>query len=361
MPLYIDRRQSGIYRIRGTHHGVKIDRSAGTRSADQAEQIRESLERKIFEQIVLGKKQAETFAELATDYMTAGKDLGPRAEEIIIYLAERKADTIVPADCDALAARIYPDAAPSTINRNIIAPISAIMNWAAASERAPQRKWPRRRERQTATDWRRPHEIEKIFAALPSPQARGLAALYVGCGLRASEGVFLDGREVAPDLSSMRILGQVRQTDLAAIEKGYYGTKGFRDRRVEIPPRARFFIAPVISTDAGRALVNSKGLPWADRNALNKTLRRACVKAGFEPMGPHALRHTWATWHNAVNGDLVRLMADGGWSDLSLVQRYAHASDAALKGEVLASKWAIDGQSPEPNQEKWNEDNALSG
>lgn len=360
MPLYIDRRKSGIYRIRGTHHGVKVDRSAGTRSADQAEQIRESLERKIFEQIILGKRQAETFAELAADYMNAGKDLGPRAEEIIIFLADRKADTVVPADCDALAARIYPNALPSTINRNIIAPISAIMNWAAASERAPQRKWPRRRERQAATDWRRPAEIEKIFAAMPSPQARGLAALYVGCGLRASEGVFLDGREVAPDLTSLRVLGKVRPTDRAAIDKAYEGTKGFRDRRVDIPPRARFFIAPVISTDAGRALVNSKGIAWADRNALNKTLRRACVKAGFEPMGPHALRHTWATWYNAVDGNLVRLMAAGGWSDLSLVQRYAHASDGALKAEVLASKWAIDGQSPEPEETKWNDDNALS-
>lgn len=343
--LYLDRRPSGIYRIRGTHHGVKVDRSAGTRSLAEAEAIREKWEREIFAQVVHGKRPGATFAELAADFLRAGRSLGPQAEAIITQLGNRDAATITPADCDALAAKIYPGAKPSTVNRNIISPISALMNWAAAADRAPKRSWPRRRERQSATDWRRPAEMEAILAALTSPQARALVALHLGCGLRASEAVFLDGREIAPDLSSVRVLGSVRPEDADARAKGYEGTKGFYDRRVAIPPRARVFLAPVVNLGPGRALVNSRGYPWADRNALNKTLRAACIRAGKAPMGPHALRHTWATWFNAVEGDLVRLMAAGGWSDLSLVQRYAHAADGALRAEVIASGWAISGQS----------------
>lgn len=344
MPLKIDRRPSGIYRIRGTHHGVSVDRSAQTRSREQAEALREKWERDIFAEVILGRKRTESFAEVAADYLKAGRDLGPKAEEIILYLADKKAGDVVPADADALASMIYPSAAPSTINRNIIAPISAIMNWAARSDRAPKRVWPRLRERSKRTDWRRPDEIEEILAALQGAHARALAALYVGCGLRASEAVFLDGREVAPDLSSVLILGTVRPEDKAAKAKGYHGTKGYRDRRVAIPSRARQFLAPVINTGPGRALRNSRGQPWSDRNAMNKTLPRACERAGLARLRAHALRHTWATWHNAVLGDPIRLMADGGWTDLFLVERYAHASDGALREEVLRTGWAISGQ-----------------
>ena len=360
MPLKIDRRPSGIYRIRGTHHGVSVDRSAQTRSREQAEALREKWERDIFAEIILGRKRTESFAELAADYLKAGRDLGPRAEEIILYLADKKAGEVVPADADALASMIYPTAAPSTINRNIIAPISAIMNWAAKSDRAPKRVWSRLRERSKRTDWRRPHEIEEIIAALPGPHARALAALYVGCGLRASEAVFLDGREVAPDLSSVLILGTVRKDDEQAKAKGYFGTKGFRDRRVAIPLRARMFIAPVINTGPGRALKNSRGQPWSDRNAMNKTLPRACERAGHAPLRAHALRHTWATWHNAVLGNPIRLMADGGWTDLSLVERYAHASDDALREEVLRAGWAISGQWQEGSEKKSNNKKRLA-
>jgi integrase len=360
MPLKPDRRPSGIYRIRGTHHGVRVDASSQTRSFDAAKQIAEQWEREIFDRVVLGKRKAATFAELAVDFMKAGRDLGRNAEDIIVYLGDRPADKVTPADCDHLAAMLYPNAKPSTVNRWIISPISAIMNWAAASDRAPKRSWPRRRERQAATDWRRPAEMEKIIAAIPSPQARALVASHLGCGLRASESVFMDGREFAPDLTLLRVLGTVRPEDTAALEKGYQGTKGFYDRTVRIPPRARMFMAPVVNTGPGRAFVNSRGMPWADRNALNKTLRRACVKAGVAEMGPHALRHTWATWHNAVHGDLIRLMAEGGWTDLSLVQRYAHATDDALKHEVLDLGWAISGQRDTGGLENGNGNNALS-
>lgn len=357
MPLYLDRRPNGIYRIRGTHHGVTVDKSARTRSAEQAEAIREKWEREIFDRHVLGKRPAPTFAELAEDYMRAGRDMGPKAEEILLAIGMKRSDEVTPADCDRLAVAIYPDAKPSTINRNIIAPISALMNWAAADDRAPMRKWPRRRERQSKTDWRRPSEIEAILAELNSPQARGLMAAYVGCGLRASEGVFLDGRDIAPDLSQITVQGTAWDDDKGAEEKGYEGTKGFYSRTVSIPPRAREFIAPVVSLSPGRALVNSRGYPWADRHALRNSLARACQRLGVPVLTPHTLRHTWATWHYAVHKDPMTLMVEGGWTKMDLVQRYAHLSDPSLKGEVLEARWAIDGQSTPDNSRKWNGNN----
>lgn len=359
MPYYIDRKSNGVYRLRGTHHGVPAgDRSLKTRSREQAEALREAAERKVFEEVALGKKPTQTFAELAVDFMRAGRDLGPKAEEIIADLAGRKLDSITPADCDRLAVRIYPNAKPSTVNRNIIAPISAIMNWAAADDRVALRKWPRRRERQTRTDWRRPDEIERIIASISSPQGRGIAALYVGCGLRASEAVFADGRDFAPDLSQMTVQGTAWEDDEGAEAKGYEGTKGFYSRTVKIPPRAREFLMPVVSLEPGRALVNSRGLPWSDRNGPRKMLETACRKAGVRPLTPHVLRHTWATWHYAVHKDRLALMNLGGWTDDDLIKRYVHLADDALRGEVLGRGWAISGQPELGNDKKGNDYNA---
>jgi len=362
MPYYIDKRDNGFYRLRGTHHGVPAkDRSLKTRSREQAEALKEAAERKVFEQVVLGKRPSQSFAELAVDYLTAGRDLGPKAEEIIADLAEKNLEDISPADCDRLATRIYPNAKASTINRNIISPISAIMCWAADDNRVALRKWPRKRERQARTDWRRPGQIEDILAAISSPQGRGIAALLVGCGLRVSEAVFADGRDFAPDLSQVTVQGTAWDDDAGAAEKGYEGTKGFYSRTVRIPPRAREFLMPVISLAPGRALVNSRGYAWSDRNGPRKMLETACKAINVPPLSPHVLRHTWATWHYAVHRDRLRLMHDGGWTNDDLIKRYVHLADDALAGEVSSRKWAISGQQEYSPREKDNENKAQSG
>jgi len=339
MPLKAHKTPHGIFRIRGTHHGISVDRSAGTRSRPEALEICEAWEREIFERQVLGRKPVPTFAEVAIDYMKAGRDLGRFAEEIIADLGDMPVDTITNADVDRLRQSIYPNAKPSSVNRWIVSPVSAIMNWSAEAGHSPLRRWKRYTEREKLTNWRRPAEIEAILSVMTEPESRALAAIYVGCGLRASEAVFLHGSEVAPDLSQLTVLGTARR-DAGAVAKGYDGTKGKRSRTVAIPPRAQELIAPTIWTGKGRALRNSKGEAWSDRNALAKTLRRACVKAGFPEMSPHDLRHTFATWHNAVNGDNILLMRVGGWTSLRLVERYAHLADRNLRQEVIASGWS---------------------
>src|SRR5262249_59304425 len=53
--------------------------------------------------------------------------------------------------------------------------------------------------------------------------------------------------------------------------------------------------------------------------------RGALQRAGLDPeLTPHDLRHTWASWHYALNRDLLALKIEGGWSSVSLVERYAH-------------------------------------
>lgn len=49
-------------------------------------------------------------------------------------------------------------------------------------------------------------------------------------------------------------------------------------------------------------------------------------KYKFEDFRWHDLRHTWASWHIQGGTPLYDLQLLGGWSDISIVQRYAHQS-----------------------------------
>jgi integrase len=51
----------------------------------------------------------------------------------------------------------------------------------------------------------------------------------------------------------------------------------------------------------------------------------AIRRAGLDPdLTPHDCRHTRASWHNAINRDLISLKVEGGWSSVILIKRYAH-------------------------------------
>jgi integrase len=76
--------------------------------------------------------------------------------------------------------------------------------------------------------------------------------------------------------------------------------------------------------------LSDKGRPYADRRGsyggqIKKGWYGALRRAGLDPgLTPHDCRHTWASWHYAVNRDLLALKIEGGWSSVTLVERYAH-------------------------------------
>lgn len=51
---------------------------------------------------------------------------------------------------------------------------------------------------------------------------------------------------------------------------------------------------------------------------------KAVRAAGLVGVSIHCLRHSWASRLAESSGDLLLLKELGGWSSLSMVQRYAH-------------------------------------
>lgn len=64
--------------------------------------------------------------------------------------------------------------------------------------------------------------------------------------------------------------------------------------------------------------------------ALYAELRRRADAAGIPKFHPHMLRHTAAVRWMKAGGTVTGLMAQGGWSDVALVQRYIGAASSEL-------------------------------
>jgi integrase len=61
-----------------------------------------------------------------------------------------------------------------------------------------------------------------------------------------------------------------------------------------------------------------------------KAWQGALRKAGIENFRWHDLRHTWASWH-VQNGTPIHVLQElGGWSEIKMVQRYAHLAPEHL-------------------------------
>ena len=152
MPIKAKLRKSGFYYLRGTHLGVRVDRSSGTRSAEHAKILAAKEEREIFERYVKGPKAVATFAEAAADYLRAGGE-GRYMTALITEFGMMKLCDIDQSMLDAVAIKLMPDAKPATRRRVVHVPFIATWNQAVAAGKAEPRRWQRPAESKLGNRW----------------------------------------------------------------------------------------------------------------------------------------------------------------------------------------------------------------
>lgn len=164
--------------------------------------------------------------------------------------------------------------------------------------------------------------IESISDVQAEPwiRARDVAVvtLLYGCGLRISEALGLNRRQVPLD-ESLVIRG-----------------KRGRERVVPILPVVRDAIDEYLrlcpyELDADQPLFVGKRGGRLNPKAIQSAMRALRVQLGLpESATPHALRHSFATHLLAAGGDLRTIQELLGHADLSTTQHYTDVDAAAL-------------------------------
>lgn len=363
MPLKLVTRPGGatIY-VRGSVRGCRIFESTGTTDPKQAEAFRAKREAELWERSVYGAKAVVTFSHAAAAFakersMSERDEI--RLKKLVLHFGRSKLHEIgqdaLPAAYRAcLKAGI--DASPAAKLRGVLAPLRAVMEFAATNRWCERPAFRAPKQPKVITSYLRPAQATALVQAA-APHLRPLLVFLLGTGCRLSEALELQWSSV--DLRGARAVvwqkqGDQRDVDLPPVVVAALAALPDRSGPVFRPkrrgPAPRKPGQAESYADNGRSYGGQIKTAWAT----------ACRKAGLpghwhewvdgkdraqkawrSDFTPHDCRHTWATWHYCVHRDLLRLKMDGGWSTVSMVERYAKKMPDAYRDE--AASWWVGG------------------
>ena len=331
MPLKLYRKRgSPNWYIRGTVRGITVDESSRTADRSAAEAILAQREWECLQESIFGKKATATFLEAAVGYMeTRGERrfLAP----LIKHFGTQPLANITQAAIDRAAKLLYPDAKPSTWNRQVHTPTSAVLNFAAKRELCEYRQIDRPKEPKGLIRYLTPNEAERLISAC-SPHLRPLVIFMLYTGARLSEALYLNWRQV----------------NLAHGEVQFIETKNGEPRGFPLHDRVLEVLSALPHRDGEVFRRPRDGKPYARKSdgggQIKTAFYGACRRAGLSGVTPHTLRHTWASWHYMANRDAVALMHLGGWRSERMVMRYAHVNVSHLSKSVAALPWEKSGK-----------------
>lgn len=372
MPLTLKPPRAGktpYYYVRGTHLGVSIDRSTGSRDQKVAQGIlrrwRLEIERGEYAdarampptvtEAEASAKTAPTFAAAALAYMKAGgerkrlvpilKHSGPAA------LVNLLVDSIDQVTIDNAAADLFPDATPQTRNREFYTPVAAVLHRAGVERRI---KRPVGWRGSKATSWLEPEQAFRLFAAADEVDAEfGLLLRFLTyTGVRLGEALNARLRDLHLSASTL----YVPNTKTGVPRPVHIPPTLARALRDQSPRRSR----PRAKTGqklakgaAGRSQTDS-GEPFLGRPPEAKLFRfhasgrlRAMLAAAMKGAGLsfprrqggfHLFCHTYGTWMHSYGGlDTFGLVRTNRWKHAESADRYRHtrASEEAKRADLL--------------------------
>jgi integrase/recombinase XerD len=171
-------------------------------------------------------------------------------------------------------------------------------------------------------------EVEKLLAApsLDEPLAfrdRAMLELAYGAGLRVSEWISLNVRDVMLQDHLVRVFGKGAKERLVPIGRKAIGATAIYLRELR----------PSLEKGEGKGVLflNARGQPLSRMGAW-KILRKYVRQAGItKPVSPHTLRHSFATHLLEGGADLRAVQEMLGHVDISTTQIYTHIDREYLR------------------------------
>jgi integrase len=297
-------------------NGQRVQLSTKTVDKQLAQEFEDKYRVSLWRIIQLGEKPRRTWKEAVLRWYRESQDKKSISDDLAhirwvdpyignLYLDEVTRDRID----DLTNAKLKTGVKPATVNR-MLEVIRAILNRAFREwewvERVPHvrmLKEPRRRIR-----WLRPDEVERLLSFLPDHLAV-MVRFSLATGLREANVTRLEWNQV----------------DLQRRTAWIHADQAKAGKAIAVPLNNEAII--LLRQQQGkhkRFVFTYKGS--SIKKANTKAWRNGLVKAGIEDFRWHDLRHTWASWH-VQNGTPIHILQElGGWSDIKMVQRYAHLS-----------------------------------
>lgn len=307
--------------------GRRIRRSTGTSDRKQAAEFENRLRQLAWRRLKLGEKE-RYFEEAALRWLEERDDKKALHSDktIIRWFRQHLAGVqLSEIDGDVIAELRKAKRSEKkkhggksvtrhTVNRH--------MAWLRSMLRAARDEWgwidsfpkiPMYREIKPEPRWITRKQFDKLHAALPPYLAR-CAAFAVATGLRSGP-----IRAMTWDQVDMR-----RRVAMVKVSQA----KNAKALRVPLGKQAMAVLREC-KKQGGEFVFTKDGEP-VPREMVNRAWRRACKAAGIEDLRFHDLRHTWASWHVQNGTPLHALQELGGWSSITMVQRYAHLATTDL-------------------------------
>jgi integrase len=291
------------YAVRGTLHGIYVDRTAGTPNRKDAAKVLAKLKADI-ESGAYAPKGGKTFADAALSYIRGGGEklyLKP----IIEHFLETPLSVIDQAEIDEAAHVLYPDASAATRNRQVYTPISAILKHAKVDFTVYR---PKGAAGEVKTDWLRQDQAFRLFTAAGAvdPEFKTFLMLLCYTGLRLSEALRLRVEHI-----------QLSES-FAFVPK----TKNEEARAIHLPP---VLVAELANHPRGMDRPGETVCRFRKNGHLYNMMKEAKTAAGLPAATFHTFRHTWATWMRRYGKlDTKGLVATGAWKDEKSAARYQH-------------------------------------
>ena len=318
MPLTLHRRGK-VWHYRGTVAGQRLRGSTGAVDRKLAERIAAETEAAAWRSHLDGPGAELTFAQATAAYLDAGKP-SRFILPILDHWKGAKVSAITAGAVQRAARILYPTAAATTLNRQVIAPTQAIINFAADLEWCGPVRFkrfktgtPKAKTPATAT-W-----VRAFARQARADRLAHLAALCVfmfGTGARRGEACALTWADVELDVQAATI----RQTKTSHV------------RTAHLPGEVVVALANIPSNRNHGDLV----FKYATGESVGQVWANVAKRAGIAPLSPHCCRHGFATTMLQAGIDAKTVAVRGGWADAATVlKHYAHARDDHTVTDLL--------------------------
>lgn len=306
-------KRNGVWYIRFEINGHRVHQSAKTVIKQEAQELHDKLKSELWQQSKIGVKPQRSWREAVVRYMEENTRKHKENDVLAIrwldqFLGNAMLNEITKDRLQFILKTKKSEKVKNSTANRIVQFILVILNkahrdwnWIDSVPKVKLLEEPKRRIRFLTHE-----EANKLISELPEHLAM-MARFTLATGLRASNVTGLEWGQVNLELRKAWIHhDQAKSGKSIPVPLNNDAILVLR----ECVGKHKQYVFPYRGNKVKRV----------SASAWRKALKRCAIK----DFRWHDLRHTWASWHVQNGTPLNVLMELGGWSEIDMVQKYAH-------------------------------------